>query len=280
MTHPGTILIRYADGSAALGLFANDTATLRLTNGSRVGIPDVLIGCTQSSRLTSFNAAEGVMGLGYSNYSIGVKAALMFGGKFSYCLVDHLSHQNLSSYLVFGSNEATATQKLNYTAMILGVVTSFYAVNITAITYGGLMLNIPAETWNVKGKGGAVIDSGGSLTSLTTPAYKPVFAAVTRAMQRFQKLDLDIGPLKHCFNSTGFSESVMPPLVFHFADGIKFEPPVKNYVIEADDNVKCLGIVEATWPGPSIIGNIMQQGHIWEYDITNRRIGFAKSSCT
>lgn len=224
------------------------------------------------------------MGLGFSNFSIAVKATKIFGGKFSYCLVDHLSHQNIASYLVFGSHQAAVslshTMHFTYTTLILGLIPPFYAVNLTGITYGGSKLNIPAETWNLNGAGGVVLDSGSSLTALTAPAYKPVTSALMQSLQRFKKVDLDIGPLQYCFNSSGFTESMVPELVFHFSDGARFEPPVKNYVISVDDNVKCLGFVPVAWPGPSIIGNILQQGHLWEFDLANKKLGFARSSCT
>nr|CAD1834459.1 unnamed protein product [Ananas comosus var. bracteatus] len=44
--------------------------------------------------------------LGYSNVSFAARAAARFGGRFSYCLVDHLSPRNASSFLTFGPNPA------------------------------------------------------------------------------------------------------------------------------------------------------------------------------
>lgn len=131
--------IRYSDGSEALGLFAQETVTIRLTNGRTARLNNVLVGCTESSHGT-FETADGVIGLGYRNYSFTLKAAEKFGGKFSYCLVDHLSPKNVSSYLVFGNDkQATATppDKMLYTELLLGKINSFYAVNIKDISIGG-----------------------------------------------------------------------------------------------------------------------------------------------
>ncbi|KAI3466288.1 hypothetical protein Pfo_022952 [Paulownia fortunei] len=273
---------RYSDGSAALGLFANETVTFSLTNGRKTRLNNVLVGCSESSRGQSFQAADGVMGLGYSNYSFALKAAERFGGKFSYCLVDHLSSKNISSYLIFGSHEEVAItySRMQYTELVLGLITPFYAVNIKGISVGGTMLEIPAEVWNVNGVGGAIVDSGSSLTFLTQPAYQPAMAALKLSLLNFRNLNLDIGPLEYCFNSTGFDESLVPRLEFHFVNGARFEPPVKSYVIDAAVGVKCLGLVAAGWPGASVIGNIMQQNHFWEFDLANGRLGFATSSCT
>ncbi|XP_051125917.1 aspartic proteinase NANA, chloroplast-like [Andrographis paniculata] len=273
---------RYSDGSAAVGLFANETVTFRLTTGRKLKLHNVLVGCSESSRGESFQGADGVMGLAYSNHSFAVTAAARFRGKFSYCLVDHLSPKNVSSYLIFGSHDESRVTlgRMRYTELVLGVLSSFYAVNLRGISVGGSMLDIPTETWDVNGVGGLIIDSGSSLTSLVQPAYQPVMAAIRLTLLNFANLNLDIGPLEYCFNSTGFDESAVPRLAFHFADGARFEPHVKSYVIDAAPGVKCLGFVPAAWPGSSVIGNIMQQNHLWEFDIVNRRLGFAASSCS
>lgn len=267
--------IRYSDGSATVGLFANETVTFGLSNGRKRRVHDVLVGCSESSRGQSFVAADGVMGLGYSNYSFAVRAADNFGGKFSYCLVDHLSPNNLSSYLIFGSQPQHT--RMRYTELVLGVVNPFYAVAIKGISIGGAMLDIPPDTWDLDGGGGAIVDSGTSLTVLTLPAYKLVVAALQLPLER---VDLGIGPLEYCFNSSaGFNETAVPRLVVHFADGARLEPPVKSYVIDAAPAVKCLGFAAAAWPGVSVVGNIMQQNHLWEFDIVKSRLGFAPSSC-
>lgn len=241
----------------------------------------MLVGCSESSRGQSFAAADGVMGLGYSNYSFALKAAHKFGGKFSYCLVDHLSPKNVSSYLIFGSHESVNISliRMHYTELVVGVINPFYGVNLKGISIEGSMLDIPAETWNFSSGGGAIVDSGTSLTVLTQPAYQPVMAALKGSLVGFKRLNLDNVPLELCFNSTGFDERLVPRLELHFADGARVEPPVKSYVIDVAPGVKCLGFSAAAWPGASVIGNIMQQNHLWEFDLANNKLGFATSSC-
>ncbi|KAL6567597.1 hypothetical protein OROGR_001265 [Orobanche gracilis] len=272
---------RYADGSAAVGVFGNETITFSLTNGNKTRLRHVLVGCSETSTGPSFQVSDGVMGLGYSNHSFALRAANKFGGKFSYCLVDHLSPKNVSSYLVFGSHEHVGVPfiRMRYTELVLGSINPFYVVSVKGILIGGFMLDIPPETWNVSGVGGVIVDSGTSLTGLTRPAYGPVMDALRRSLVSFGKLDLDIGPVEYCFNSTGFRESLVPRLAFHFTDGARFDPPVKSYVIDAAPGVKCLGFVPAAWPGACVVGNIMQQNHLWEFDLANGRLGFATSSC-
>ncbi|KAK4484959.1 hypothetical protein RD792_007564 [Penstemon davidsonii] len=272
---------RYNDGSSALGLFAKEKVTFTLTDGRKARLHNVLVGCSESTNGPSLQIADGIMGLGYSNYSFALRAAKKFGGKFSYCLVDHLSSNNVSSYLIFGSHNDTSLKlnKIRYTELVLGVLPTFYALNIRGISIGGTMLDIPHEVWDVNGLGGTILDSGTSLTSLVPPAYEPVMAALKKSLSNFSNLNLDIGQLQYCFNSTGFDESLVPRLIFHFEDGARFRPAVKSYVIDVDVGVKCLGFVLANWPGPSVIGNIMQQNYFWEFDIKNSRLGFGSSTC-
>jgi hypothetical protein len=268
-----------------LGFFANDTITVNLTNGRKMTLDNVLIGCTESTKGEGFKGANGVLGLGYANYTFATTAAHKFGGKFSYCLVDHLSPKNVSNYLVFGGNrnghdhQHSFVGNMQYTKLILGVISPFYAVNISGISIGGKMLSIPSEVWDLKVGGGTIIDSGTSLTLLVDPAYNPVMMALKLAVSPYDRLVSDDGPFEYCFNSTRYNESLVPKFVFHFADGARFEPPVKSYIIDVAPQKKCLGFVSASWPGNSIIGNIMQQNHLWEFDLGSRKVGFAPSSC-
>jgi hypothetical protein len=39
-------------------------------------------------------------------------------------------------------------------------------------------------------------------------------------------------------------------------------------------------VQEGEWPGVSVIGNIMQQEHLWEFDLKNMQVRFKQSNCT
>ncbi|KAJ0099639.1 hypothetical protein Patl1_19765 [Pistacia atlantica] len=230
---------RYVDGSEAMGIFAKETVTLGLTNGRKLRLKDVVIGCSDSFQGQSFVKADGVMGLAYGKYTFAKRASEFFDGKFSYCLVDHLS-----------------------------------------ISIGGVMLKIPIQVWDANSGGGTIVDSGSTLTSLAEPAYKPVMAALQMSVSKFQRLMPKGLPIDYCFSSTGYDEKLVPSLVIHFADGARFEPHKKSYIIDVADGVKCLGFVSVAWPGISTIGNIMQQNYLWEFDLAQSKLGFVASSCT
>ena len=276
---------RYLEGSAAIGFFANETVLVGLTNGRKRKLRHVLIGCTESIRgdQGSFKGADGVLGLGFAKYTFTTKAAEEFGGKFSYCLVDHLSPKNISNYVVFGQNriETSLLRGIQRTNLILGgVFGPLYGVNVLGISIGGMLLKIPPAVWDENLGGGTILDSGTSLTFLAEPAYQPVTAELNKSISKFERLSTDGGPFEFCFNSTGFNEFLLPKLIIHFANGALFEPPVKSYIIDVASQKKCLGFVSVSWPGTSIIGNIMQQNHLWEFDLERSTLSFAPSSCT
>lgn len=238
--------------------------------------------------------ADGILGLAYHNYAFGNKAAQRFGGKFSYCLMDHLL-ENVSNYLTFGSNKkALLSRPMQYTRF--EIFNKFYGVHLKGISVNGAMLNIPADTWDYKCegdpgaydfrcKGGLLVESGVSLTYLLDPAYTVVTKALLAGpLSRLAKDQVDDVPIEHCFNSRGFDESMVPQLAFHFRDGAVFEPAKKSYVIDVSSNVKCLGFsppvgTDFGWVTNNI-GNLMQQNHLWEFDLVQRRLGFAPSDCT
>lgn len=276
---------RYLQGSSAIGFFANETVSVCLTNGKKGKVENVLIGCTKSvENVEGIKGADGILGLGYGNHSFTKRAAAEFGGKFSYCLVDHLSPENVTNYLSFGDDhesESTLWSSKRYTKLVLGAkLHSFYGVNVLAISAGGILLKIPSFVWDENLGGGTILDSGSSLTYLATPAYDAVMDALEKSVSKYERLTLEGGPFEYCFNSTGFDEAAVPRLAIHFEDGARFEPPVKSYIIDVADQQKCLGFVPLIWPANSVIGNIMQQNHFWEFDLAGRKLGFAPSSCS
>ncbi|KAJ4705611.1 aspartyl protease family protein 2-like [Melia azedarach] len=251
-------------GRALQGIFVNETVTVGLEEIHRkIRLKDVIVGCSDWSK-GSFHDADGVMGLGYGKHSFAVKAAKLFGNKFSYCLVDHLSPSNLANFLNFGNatSQTLTLKNMQHTQLILGVINPFYAVNVSGISVAGKMLDIPSEVWNVEDKGGVIVDSGSTLAFLVQPAYLATMIALTSPLKNSKRSAVRSGPLEFCYEEAGFELELVPEFAWHFTDGAKFVPPVKSYVIDAAEGVKCFAFASAEWPGTSVIGNIMQQNHL------------------
>ncbi|XP_047061177.1 aspartic proteinase NANA, chloroplast-like [Lolium rigidum] len=300
---PGTACAydyRYKDGSAALGTVGTESATIALSGPaaapSKAKLKGLVLGCSTSYSGPSFDASDGVLSLGYSDISFASHAASRFAGRFSYCLVDHLAPRNATSYLTFGPNPAVSSRtsssscpraakpRARETPLVLDArMRPFYDVSIKAISVNGEFLKIPRAVWDVDAGGGVILDSGTSLTVLAKPAYRAVVAALDKKLAALPRVIMD--PFEYCYNwtspSTGRDADVdLPKLAVHFAGSARLEPPGKSYVIDAAPGVKCIGVQEGPWPGISVIGNILQQEHLWEFDLKNRRLRFKRSRCT
>ncbi|KAE8693550.1 NAC domain-containing protein 29-like [Hibiscus syriacus] len=272
----------YADGSATRGVFADETVTVGLSNGRKTRLRNVLIGCSDSYQGITFDNVDGLLGLGNTKHSFATHAAHKFGGNFSYCLVDHLSNINATSYITFGTsrNRVGPLGNARRTTLELQSLVPFYGVNVRGISLGDKMLEIPMKVWDVTQGGGTILDSGSSLTYLTDPAYQTVMEALTMSVSKYPRVKLDTVPMDYCFNSTGFDETSVPKFIIHFEDGARFEPHWDSYVITAGGGIRCLGFLPARFPGVSVIGNIMQQNYFWEYDLIGKSLSFVPSACS
>jgi len=269
---------RYKEGSAgARGVVGTDSATIALPGGKIVQMQDVVLGCSSAHDGQSFQAADGVISLGNSKISFASRAAARYGGSFSYCLVDHLAPRDATGYLAFGPGPApkdsTPTAR---TPLLLDPKMPFYGVKVEAILVAGKALDIPAEVWDATKNGGTILDSGTTLTVLATPAYKAVVAALSEQLAGLPRVSMD--PFEYCYNWTAGAPEI-PELEVHFAGSARLQPPAKSYVIDAAPGVKCIGVQEGAWPGVSVIGNILQQEHLWEFDLRDRWLRFKHTRC-
>ncbi|KAE8673376.1 NAC domain-containing protein 29-like [Hibiscus syriacus] len=256
-----------------------------MRGNEKVKLENITIGCSESISSHNFEL-DGLLGLGCILQSFTGQAITRYEKKFSYCLVDHLSPSNLANFLVFGSGD-NQLPNIQETELLLGAWywSTHYHVNVSGISLDGKMLDIPSDVWlyNPRARqGGMILDTGTSLTALAAPAYDKVMKGLIPSISRFQRETREWpGQMPgQCFNSTGFEETMVPRLAIHFADGAKFKPPVKSYVIDEVIGIKCLGFIKFDWHEVSIIGNILQQNYFWEFDIWNQKLRFAPSSCT
>ncbi|GAB4854716.1 hypothetical protein Ancab_023301 [Ancistrocladus abbreviatus] len=250
-------------------------------DGSTTTLKNV-VGCTEAFQNKAPSIGDGVLGIGGHYQSVGMRAAARLGfGKFSYCLVDFNSHSNVTGYLMVGSERNTTDKivgKMRYAKMTLK--DAFYVVDIRGISIDNIMLPILPDAWT----NGAIIDVGASLTFLSPPTYKQVMDTLVNAIAPHVEQVHVKSIMDFCFNATGFHESIVPRLEFHFyggelADGGRFKPHVKGYITDLFPGIKCIGLLEGTNQSGNMIGNIMQQNYIWEFNIFSEYLGFAASTC-
>ncbi|KAG2665318.1 hypothetical protein I3760_15G002900 [Carya illinoinensis] len=278
----------YSDGSVTNGFFSKETATLRTSFGGEARLNNLAFGCGfrisgPSVTGASFNGAQGVMGLGKGPISFSSQLGHRFGNKFSYCLLDYTISPPPTSFLTIG-NIVPRTSKMSFTPLLANPLSpSFYYIAVQSVSVNGAKLNINPSVWSIDelGNGGTIIDSGTTLTFLVEPAYRQVLASVKRRVRRLPSpaimptLGFDL-----CVNVSGVPRPSLPKMSFKLLGNSVLSPPPTNYFIEAADRVMCLAIQPvSSETGFSVIGNLMQQGFLFEFDRDRSRLGFSRHGC-
>ncbi|XP_050368857.1 aspartic proteinase NANA, chloroplast-like [Argentina anserina] len=274
----------YLGGDIAAGFFGEDIVRAPLTTtGRSLKLKHMVIGCTET--VVKLNKVDGILALGFSVSSWADKASRNFGPKFSYCLMDFASHMNVTSHITFGPNNKVASHAPMIHTKFFLPNPGHYGVDVTGISVGGKMLDIPEEIWiysNVTG-GGTIIDLGSSNAWLSEPAYEAVMAEYRKVFSKYQKIITDPAdiPFELCFKAPNIDYSSVPKLAYHFLDGAVFEPPVKNFVAETTpgNGETCVAIVKSNTYTGTLIGNVMMQNYLWEFDLEEQTVGFTPSKC-
>ncbi|CAN6272489.1 unnamed protein product [Urochloa humidicola] len=273
----------YGDQSNTTGDLALESFTVNLTSpGASRRVDGVVFGCGHRNR-GLFHGAAGLLGLGRGPLSFASQLRAVYGHTFSYCLVDHGS--DAASKVVFGEDPLLlAHPRLNYTAFAApsSPADTFYYVQLKSVLVGGEALDISADAWAVSkkdGTGGAIVDSGTTLSYFAEPAYGVIRQAFVDRMSRSYPLVAGFPVLSPCYNVSGVVRPEVPELALEFADGAVWDFPAENYFIRLDEDVMCLAVLGTPRSGMSIIGNFQQQNFHVVYDLKENRLGFAPRRC-
>ncbi|GAA0163190.1 hypothetical protein LIER_19116 [Lithospermum erythrorhizon] len=280
----------YSDGSTTSGFYGRETTSFNTSLGKEVLFPKLQFGC--GFRVTgpsisgpSFNGAQGVMGLGRGPISLSSQLGKKFGRKFSYCLMDYTLAPPPTSYLIIGGrarNDEVLRSKMSYTPLLVNAFSpTFYYIRVKDVFIDDVKLPISPSVWAIdeSGNGGTVIDSGTTLTFLPLGAYDGVVAEFKKRV-KLPEPSVPITDFDFCFNVSAGRVSSLPRLSFRLAGGSIFSPPPQNYFIDTAMDVKCLALQSVASPvGFSVIGNLMQQGFMFEFDRDRSRLGFTRSGC-
>nr|XP_043610715.1 aspartic proteinase nepenthesin-1 [Erigeron canadensis] len=277
----------YADGSITNGFFAKETTSFNSTTGKLLQHDSLAFGCGfkisgPSVSGPSFNGAQGVMGLGRGPISFVTQLGRRFGDKFSYCLKDYTVAPPPTSYLMIGTNDRNP--KMRYTPLTTNPLSStFYYIGVQNVYVDNVKVRISPSVWDLDkmGNGGTIVDSGTTLTFLPDIAYRRILTAFRRRVN----LPIPEGSPPNfdlCYNVSGINQRLsLPKLSFKLVGNSVFSPPFGNYFIDTAEDVKCLALQPVTSPGGfSVIGNLMQQGFLFEFDIGRSRLGFSRSGCS
>nr|GMD85806.1 aspartyl protease family protein 2 [Ipomoea batatas]GME15975.1 aspartyl protease family protein 2 [Ipomoea batatas]GME17648.1 aspartyl protease family protein 2 [Ipomoea batatas]GME21152.1 aspartyl protease family protein 2 [Ipomoea batatas] len=284
----------YADGSLTSGIFARETTTFNVNSGRAVTFKNVELGCSleasgPSVTGPSFNGAQGVLGLGRGPISLATQLGRRFGNKFSYCLKDYTLAPTPTSYLLIGGSKAEAgagavnDSKMNFTPILNNPLSpTFYYIGIENIFIDNVKLPISPAVWatDEMGNGGTILDSGTTLTFLVEPAYTRIVTEFKRRV-KLPKPAAFTSTFDLCVNVSGVPNPSLPQLSIQLAGGSVFSPPTGNYFLDTAPDIKCLSLQPVTSSsGSSVIGNLMQQGFVFEFDNDHSRLGFSRHGCS
>ncbi|GAB4840248.1 hypothetical protein Ancab_021012 [Ancistrocladus abbreviatus] len=279
---------QYSDGSLTSGIFSTETASLNTSAGKENAFKGLAFGCGfnvsgPSLSGPSFNGSSGVMGLGRGPISFSGQLGRRFGpfgNKFSYCLLDYTLSPPPTSYLMIG---AFGNYKMTSTPLITNpLLRTFYYISIKSVLIDGMKLPIRPSVWALDklGNGGTIIDSGTTLTFLPEPAYRIILTAFRRRVNLPQLPEPTPG-FDLCVNVGNDSRPSLPKMSFLLAGDSVFAPPPSNYFIDTAEAVKCLALQAVSSPsGFAVVGNLMQQGFLFEFDNDRSRLRFSRKVCS
>uniref|UniRef100_A0A0E0L6M7 Peptidase A1 domain-containing protein n=1 Tax=Oryza punctata TaxID=4537 RepID=A0A0E0L6M7_ORYPU len=277
------------DETITSGIYGQEKATVAVSDGTMKKLPGLVIGCSTFEHGGAVDSHDGILSLGNSPASFGIAAASRFGGRLSFCLLATSSSRNASSYLTFGANPAVQGPGTMETPLLYRGVA--YGAHVTGIFVGGQPLDIPPEVWDEgtpereNPEAGVVFDTGTSITHLVPAVYDPVTAELDRHLAHLERATV-LG-FEYCYNWIFAGDGVdpahnvtIPSFSIEMAGGARLEADAKSIVIpEVSEGVACLGF-NPTVQGPSIIGNVLMQEHIWEIDHMGTMLRFRKDKCT
>uniref|UniRef100_A0ACD5YQH6 Uncharacterized protein n=1 Tax=Avena sativa TaxID=4498 RepID=A0ACD5YQH6_AVESA len=274
------------DGTFTRGIYGSETATVAVSGGRMARLPGLVLGCSTYEAGGAVAMHDGILTLGNQDVSFGTVAARHFKGRFSFCLLPTRSSGNASSYLTFGPNPAMdAGAGARETTIVYNPLVPAFGVHVTGLFINGKRLDIPPEVWQDDNNGGGLhIDTGTSLTGLVEPAYGEVTRAITRHLDHLKKEDIQ--GFDHCYWWTFTGDGVdpahnvtIPKLEIEFEGGGRLDPGAKGVVVpEAAPGVVCVAFRRREL-GPSVLGNVQMQDHIWEVDHYKGVLRFKKDNC-
>ncbi|CAK9272169.1 unnamed protein product [Sphagnum jensenii] len=290
-TGPCDYIYGYGEGTTTSGIVAYEAFTFTALDGSSFAIGDVTFGCGQNETLNGFPGIDGLVGLAQGSFSLPsqLSSAPGFTDIFSYCLIPFDGTAANYSTFYFGVPETNIS---TYTPIYSNAVApslTFYYVYVTGISVGDVLLDIPADFFNISatdGSGGIIFDSGTTLNMLIGVAYDAVLQEFENQFS-FPIVNNSYGGSTVCFDvSSATASTIYPNIVFHLQSVSGGEPvdfvlyPENVFLPPPETDVLCLTIMSINSPGPMIIGNTAQADHEMVFDRVNNQIGWASTTCT
>ncbi|KAL2475845.1 Eukaryotic aspartyl protease family protein [Abeliophyllum distichum] len=262
----------YGDMSTSIGYLSQDSLSL----GSGQALSNFVFGCGQDNE-GLFGKSAGLFGLARNNLSMFSQLSTKYGNIFSYCLPTNTPVGKIGSggFLSIGK---TSSSSKKFTPMLSEPRDpTLYYLKLSAISVAGRKLGVAASDYSVP----TVIDSGTTISRLTTSVYKALRRELVRIISSKYRVTEAYSILDACFKGS-FDEisKIVPTVQLIFQGGADLDLTPHNVIIEVENGTTCLGFADNSGLSDfAIIGNQQQQTFEVLYDLSNSRIGFATGGC-
>ncbi|CAI9769636.1 unnamed protein product [Fraxinus pennsylvanica] len=269
----------YADGSFSSGDFVTETITLGSTNGEKISIPNVAIGCGRKNGGTFSAGDSGIAGFGSGKVSLISQLGSSGQGKFSYCLVSFLSETSNSSRLHFGNDAVVFGRGVVSTPIVLKPKQTLYYLTLEGIGVGNERFDFydpstPPNAPNASREGNIIIDSGTTLTFLPSNLYNNLEKAMVSSI-KLRRIKDPQGVLNLCYYSP--KDIQVPIITVHFK-GADVKLNTINTFVRTSENALCFAFAPAK--DIPIYGNLAQVNFLIGYDLNKKTVSFKATDCS
>lgn len=269
----------YADGTYAEGNLVRE----KLTFSPSQSTPPIILGCATQS-----DDAAGILGMNLGRLSFPSQAKIT---KFSYCVPTKQTEPVTGSFYLGNNPDSSRFQYVDLMSFsqsqrMPNLDPLAYTLPLQGISIGGKKLNIPPSVFkpNAGGSGQTMIDSGSELTYLVDEAYDIIREELVKKVGPKIKKGYVYGDVADiCFDGNAIEIGrLVGDMVFEFEKGVNIVIPKERVLADVGGGVHCLGIgrSERLGSGGNIIGNFHQQNLWVEFDLANRKVGFAEADCS
>ena len=273
----------YADGTYAEGNLVKEKFTFSNTQTT----PPLILGCAAES-----TDERGILGMNLGRLSFISQAKI---SKFSYCIPTRSDRPGFTPIGSFYIGENPIARGFKYVSLLTfpqsqrmpNLDPLAYTVPLQGIRIGQKRLDIPASVFkpDAGGSGQTMVDSGSEFTHLVDVAYDKVKGEIVKRVGPRMKKGYVYGETADmCFDGNNPMEigRLIGDLVFEFGRGVEILVERQRLLINVGGGVHCVGIGRSSMLGAAsnIIGNVHQQNLWVEFDVINKRVGFAKANCS
>ncbi|XP_009596924.1 aspartic proteinase CDR1-like [Nicotiana tabacum] len=270
-----TYYVDYVDKSSSSGEVATETLSLYSSSGEKISFPNILFGCGRNSRSTSRDPGlSGIVGLGFSSFSLVSQIASTFDQRFSFCFVP-LAKLDVPSKLSFGDKVDVSGPGTHVTPLLVKPSRPSYYLTLIGLSIGNIrleLLNNSSTTFQV---GNIIIDSGTTFTFLPTWLYNQLILVVRQAIHVEPVVDGGSSSTVLCYRALNSTD--VPPITMHLL-GADLPLSVENIMHPDPQGYQCLAFRPTE--NEAFFGSVTQTNFLVAYDLENMSVSFKATDCT